>query len=134
MIDLATILGYHSIRKLNDSLCIALYQLQRILRVFALDSFLHSRIHYIREMKTFSFYVLVSSLLCVTASANAQDDCMARGVSYARDSGQEWISEQGCVSCHQIPSMTWAHEAAIQSGIDVPTIQFDQWKLWRRMF
>ncbi len=80
-------------------------------------------------VKTVPFSLVFVVVWCA-ASANGQDDFIARGLSYVRASGQSWIDEQGCVSCHQVPSMIWAHEAAMQSGIDVPANQLAEWKAW----
>ncbi len=69
-------------------------------------------------------------VLCFAADANGQDECIEQGLAYVREAGQKWINEQACVTCHQVPSMIWAHQAAMESGIDLSQNELDQWKAW----
>ncbi len=66
----------------------------------------------------------------VKHNAGVEDDCIPRALRYVRDAGQGWIDARGCVSCHQVPSLIWSHEAAARSGIMVPVDRLEAWKTW----
>ena len=44
---------------------------------------------------------------------------LKRSLTYLQKDGVQWIEEQSCVTCHQIPSMLSSHNQAVASGLDV---------------
>ncbi|ELP31070.1 prenyltransferase/squalene oxidase repeat-containing protein [Rhodopirellula baltica] len=53
-----------------------------------------------------------------------------RGLQYVRQAGERWIEKRGCVSCHQIPTLIWSHEAARQTESMVDSDQLGDWERW----
>lgn len=74
------------------------------------------------------FYMTVASLVCSLSAA--EETTIDLGLDYVRVSGEKWIERQGCVSCHQVPSMVWAHQAADESGLLKSSEQLAEWQAW----
>ncbi|MEZ6089326.1 MAG: prenyltransferase/squalene oxidase repeat-containing protein [Pirellulaceae bacterium] len=73
---------------------------------------------------------IIAVVCCTQSKLSAQSDTVARGLQYVRDAGERWIDKRGCVSCHQVPSMIWAHEAAKRAGHDVSGELLEKWNRW----
>ncbi|MCC9602137.1 terpene cyclase/mutase family protein [Stieleria sp. JC731] len=75
--------------------------------------------------------VLVLFLLTYfTVTCNAEDKSIQLGLRYLKQSGERWIENRECVSCHQVPSMIWAHTAAFSSGFEVSREDLAKWVEW----
>jgi squalene-hopene/tetraprenyl-beta-curcumene cyclase len=83
-----------------------------------------------------AFVTLVAALVCCgIADHSVADDSpdatlVKRAVVYLREAGEQWISDRGCVSCHQIPPMLWAHHAAASTGTELDQDQLSKWFAW----
>ncbi|PHQ33881.1 prenyltransferase/squalene oxidase repeat-containing protein [Rhodopirellula bahusiensis] len=53
-----------------------------------------------------------------------------RGLQYVQQAGERWIEKRGCVSCHQIPTLIWSHEAARRTDSIAVSDQLDDWERW----
>jgi squalene-hopene/tetraprenyl-beta-curcumene cyclase len=65
---------------------------------------------------------LYSALLFAADPAAAADQVRAtvqRSLPFIQTEGQRWIDDKKCVSCHQVPFMVWALNAAADRGFDV---------------
>lgn len=52
------------------------------------------------------------------------------GLQYVQQAGERWIEKRGCVSCHQIPTLIWSHEAARRTESIAVSDQLDEWERW----
>lgn len=78
-------------------------------------------------------FLLVPILLYSNGSAFGSDQqtaAVAQGLAYVQTTGQQWMSDRGCVSCHQVPSMIWSHEAARTAGNSVSVDKLFEWESW----
>lgn len=74
--------------------------------------------------------IAVSTIVLVSPNAAAEDASIRSGLNYIRQAGENWIDKRGCVSCHQVPSMLWAHQAARSVGIESAAATVDKWSGW----
>lgn len=86
-----------------------------------------------RKGNAVSVFIMVVYLLAVAIHPQevTADEARAikRGVSYLKQAGLKWMDGRGCVSCHQVPTMIWSHEAAL--GKDDPQrTELNQWIDW----
>src|SRR3954470_18282634 len=44
---------------------------------------------------------------------------IARSLPFIQAEGERWIAEKKCVTCHQVPFMVWALNAAAGRGIEL---------------
>ncbi|MCY2965270.1 MAG: hypothetical protein NT069_16830, partial [Planctomycetota bacterium] len=88
------------------------------------------------------FFLTLSSLGClvtvclaeefVTTSDKAVRESVARSLSYLEKEGVTWMEERGCMSCHHVPFLLWAHRAAQGRGLVVDTEKLMEWNEWAR--
>ncbi|MCO8125338.1 terpene cyclase/mutase family protein [Stieleria sp. TO1_6] len=73
-------------------------------------------------------------VLAANSNVQAQSDrvqtAMSRGLGYLDAAGERWIKKRGCVSCHQVPTLIWSHQAAHQAGYEVPLDNLVRWQTW----
>lgn len=81
-------------------------------------------------MKPTIFVASLFSIFAMTSFVHAEDDAIHRGLKSIQTAGEKWIEQRGCVSCHQVPSMIWAHDRALAAGVEVSQAKIDQWKSW----
>lgn len=60
----------------------------------------------------------------------SDQETVTKGLEYVREAGEQWISDRGCVSCHQVPAMIWSHEAAEAAGFGVPLQKLRKLEKW----
>ncbi|KLU07452.1 triterpenes biosynthesis [Rhodopirellula islandica] len=53
-----------------------------------------------------------------------------KGLQHVEQAGERWIERRGCVSCHQVPTLIWSHQAARQSGVPVRLSNLAHWGRW----
>ncbi len=53
-----------------------------------------------------------------------------RSLAFLANEGATWISERGCMSCHHVPFLVWAHRSAQQRGWKVDPTQLAKWEKW----
>jgi len=53
-----------------------------------------------------------------------------RSLPFIESEGQRWIDEKKCVTCHQVPFMVWALDAAADKGIVTDEQKIAGWKAW----
>ena len=83
-----------------------------------------------KVMKNGTRTLLVLALSQLPCLSTAAENTIQSGLQYVRNAGEAWMKKRGCVSCHQIPSMIWAHEAAKSKGAEVPAQRMTEWKTW----
>jgi hypothetical protein len=55
---------------------------------------------------------------------------IARSLPFLEAKGVAWISERGCVSCHQTAFLVWTHNEARRRGFAVNADKLDAWNAW----
>lgn len=64
------------------------------------------------------------------APVTSSEETVTRGLKFVREAGKQWISDRGCVSCHQVPAMIWSHEAANAAGFEIPLQELQELEKW----
>ena len=59
-------------------------------------------------------------------------DSIVRSLPFLETAGTAWMEERGCMSCHHVPFMIWAHRAAQTKGVMVDTKKLADWDEWAR--
>jgi squalene-hopene/tetraprenyl-beta-curcumene cyclase len=53
-----------------------------------------------------------------------------RSLPFVQAEGERWIAEKKCVTCHQVPFMVWALNAAAERGIELDRQKRDECGSW----
>src|SRR5262245_41288222 len=53
-----------------------------------------------------------------------------RSLPFVQVEGQRWIDDKKCVTCHQVPFMVWALNAAADRGLAVDRQKLSDWRTW----
>src|SRR4029079_108386 len=53
-----------------------------------------------------------------------------RSLPFVMEEGERWIAEKKCVTCHQVPFMVWALNAAADRGIDLDRQKRNECGTW----
>src|SRR5438876_5030797 len=53
-----------------------------------------------------------------------------RSLPFVVAEGERWIAEKKCVTCHQVPFMVWALNAAAERGIELDRQKRDECSSW----
>jgi hypothetical protein len=53
-----------------------------------------------------------------------------RSLHFLSRDGDRWIKERGCVSCHHVPFMIWAHNDARERGFDIDEAKISATTNW----
>jgi squalene-hopene/tetraprenyl-beta-curcumene cyclase len=65
---------------------------------------------------------LIVAICQVSLAGPTEPEVMAaieRSLPYLARQGESWMEERGCVSCHHVPFMIWAHNEARAHGLDI---------------
>lgn len=68
----------------------------------------------------------------VDSSDAAVRDSIVRSLLFLESGGVAWMDERGCMSCHHVPFMIWAHREAQSKGVMVDTKKLAEWDKWAR--
>ena len=68
----------------------------------------------------------------VDPSDVAVRESIVRSLPFLETAGTAWMEERGCMSCHHVPFMIWAHRAAQTKGVMVDTKKLADWDEWAR--
>jgi len=76
--------------------------------------------------------VLLCSLIVNASIAEtpSSEVVIQRGLTYLNSAGEAWIKKRGCVSCHQVPTLIWSHQAASERGVLESNVDLDRWQDW----
>jgi hypothetical protein len=90
----------------------------------------------------FSLYVLVQCSLAdeektqtpkiVTTDASSVRSVIENSLPFIEREGVRWIEEKKCVTCHQVPFMVWALNAAADRGFAIEPEKINNWNAWAR--
>lgn len=64
------------------------------------------------------------------ADPSSESPTAAKAVDFLRNKGQTWITNQGCVSCHQVPAMLWSLHASARHDLAVSGDELERWTHW----
>src|SRR5437868_15047090 len=53
-----------------------------------------------------------------------------RSLPFVVSEGERWIAEKKCVTCHQVPFMVWALNAAAERGIELDREKLKECSAW----
>ena len=59
-------------------------------------------------------------------------EAIVRSLPFLETAGTAWMEERGCMSCHHVPFMIWAHRAAQTKRVMVVTKKLADWDEWAR--
>src|SRR5262245_56352666 len=77
--------------------------------------------------------VVAWAVLLASGEAPGDDQVrqtMERTLPFIQAEGQRWIGDEKCVTCHQVPFMVWALNAAAERGLDVDHQKLQVWNKW----
>ena len=84
--------------------------------------------------KSWSCVVAMSCIARVAVAAEPITDDVRRAATaslpYLEREGLRWMREKACVTCHQIPVMVWAFNAADRADLRVDDAQVGRWNAW----
>ena len=67
----------------------------------------------------------------VEHSLNEQERiAVNRSLKFLARDGERWINERGCVSCHHVPMMIWAHNEAKRAGMEIDNARLNSTTNW----
>src|SRR5438477_9795104 len=53
-----------------------------------------------------------------------------RSLPFVQAEGERWITEKKCVTCHQVPFMVWALNAAAERGVELDQQKRNECSSW----
>ena len=75
-----------------------------------------------------------SCVLFFVGVCAAQDDVarpmVEKALPFLEREGESWMELKGCVSCHHVSFMVWAHQAARTKGFKVEKRKLESWTNW----
>src|SRR6185503_7701895 len=77
--------------------------------------------------------MLTLALLLSTLAVQDADRARAaveRSLPFLEREGLAWMEKRGCLSCHQVPFMLWAHDEARAKGVAVDAAKRANWTEW----
>ncbi len=83
----------------------------------------------IQKLTAFVFLLHSAAYPVNVYAQDTERDAIMRGLSFVGTAGEQWIAEQECVTCHQIPSMIWSHQVAADYESSTGS-KLKQWEIW----
>ncbi|MCC9642865.1 terpene cyclase/mutase family protein [Rhodopirellula sp. JC740] len=65
-----------------------------------------------------------------TTSVSLKAQAIEKGLRYVASAGERWIEKRGCVSCHQVPTLIWSHQIAVELDAPGARDKLRQWSEW----
>jgi hypothetical protein len=57
-------------------------------------------------------------------------NALTRSLNFLGKTGDQWVREKDCMSCHHLPTLVWSHVEAERRGIPVDSKKLDTWLQW----